>query len=133
MTYLKNGRFILVLFIVVSTFFVQNNQTVIDAQEKDLVNELTIPVDCETLSEALARVAENGTVFLEERTKLVVTSPIEISKNVSVIGKGLLKSTVEFKDAGAIRVKIDDPDASRIKSARVGSNDAVKFPETEFS
>ena len=133
MTYLKNGRFILVLFIVVSTFFVQNNQTVIDAQEKDLVNELTIPVDCETLSEALARVAENGTVFLEERTKLVVTSPIEISKNVSVIGKGLLKSTVEFKDAGTIRVKIDDPDASRIKSARVGSNDAVKFPETEFN
>ena len=132
MTCLKKIRFIFILFIIVSAFFIKNNQTAIKAQERELVNELTIPVDCETLSEALARVAENGTVFLEERTKLVVASPIEISKNVSVIGKGLLKSTVEFKDAGAIRVKIDDPDDSRIKSAEIGSNDAVKFPETEF-
>ncbi len=133
MTYPKNWRFILVLFVIVSSFFIRNNQIVINAQEKELVNELTIPVDCETLTEALARVAENGTIFLEERTKLVVTSRIEISKNVSVIGKGLLKSTVEFKDAGAIRIKIDDPDALRIKSAEVGSNAAVKFPETEFN
>ena len=133
MTFLKIIRFILVLSIIVSAFFIQNKQTAIKAQERELENELTIPVDCDTLAEALTRVAENGTVFLEERTKLVVNSPIEISKNVSVIGKGLLKSTVEFKDAGAIRVKIEDPDASGIKPAEVSSNDEVKFPETVFN
>ena len=133
MTFIKIIRFILVLSIIVSAFFIQNKQTAIKAQERELENELTIPVDCDTLSEALTRVAENGTVFLEERTKLVVNSPIEISKNVSVIGKGLLKSTVEFKDAGAIRVKIEDPDASGIKPAEVSSNDEVKFPETVFN
>ena len=133
MTYLKNKRFMYILFVIVPVFFVQNNQTATNAQENELVNELTIPVDCETLTEALAKIAENGTVFLEERTKLVVTSPIEISKNVSVIGKGLLKSTVVFKDAGSIRIKIDDPGAARIKPAEVSSNDAVKFPETVFN
>ena len=64
MTYLKIIRFILVLSIIVSAFFIQNKQTAIKAQERELENELTIPVDCDTLSEALTRVAENGTVFL---------------------------------------------------------------------